>query len=397
MNSTRRLVITVTAACAVGGLVCGCQRYTAEALLHVNHPKVSDLENGTRQPSPQECERMTAEAAVLARRPEVLEKAATDRDVQYTRDFRQTSFFERHKDHIVAALQRHVSITPVADANLIRVSVTGDNPEECAIIANAVAAAAEKDALDRTIGRYQKEFENLHELLHDQEAELAQIDGNPTAESARLRNLQRQQAMVEYNMRELNRQIAEARREKEAADAAKLVVQQYTPEQFAELPEAQFAAENDPIVRSLRSQLSQLRAELENARRKFHDEHLVVKNLQTRRDSISEQLRARVLEVAQMLRQDRLTAPDSYAEQLEKLAQQRQKLETDARQIEDKLAAEGKASEEDRAEYESALVKKHARINRMRNRLLELQLLSKGEPPLTVISPARPATRLSRP
>ncbi|MBS3735163.1 MAG: polysaccharide biosynthesis tyrosine autokinase [Phycisphaerae bacterium] len=375
--------------------------YTATALLGVSAPKVSDLDPHIMRGSPQYLERLTADAARMAARHEVLDKAASDRRLQYTPALQQTSFFQNNKGDIVSALEENITIHPVPDENFIRLSMTGGNAEECAVIVNAVALAAEEDGKDRTIRRHEQDIANLQTRLGQQQEELRELretqgDAPPAGESARLLQLQRQQTMLEYNMRELNRQIAEARSEKEAADAAKLVAQQYTPEQFAELPEVQFAAENDPIVRSLRSQLSQLRAELENARRKFHDEHLVVKNLQTRRDSISEQLRARVLEVAQMLRQDRLTAPDSYAQQLEQLIRQRQQLETEATGIEDQLAAEAQRLEQERAEwetaYERASVEQHAvrdRINRIQNRLLELQLLAQGDPPLNVSSYAR--------
>ncbi|MFW6132596.1 MAG: polysaccharide biosynthesis tyrosine autokinase [Planctomycetota bacterium] len=384
--------------------------YTATALLGVTPPQVSELNPQGGTASPQYLQRLTVDRAQMASRPEVLEMAASNRDLQFTPELQRTAYYRRNKDIIVDKLSQDVSFAPLTDANLIRVSMTGRAADLCSTVVNAVAIAAEEDGKNRTIRRYEEDINKLQARLVEEQRALDELEEAQArlpvlvrpGESPRMLELRRRQTLVQQRMADLGQQIAEIRAAQQHAETAKLVAQEHSVEEYVELPEVQFAAQNDPLVSSLRSDLLRLRTELDNVRQKFGPDHIAVKNLEMRVQATAEQLRARELQVARMMKQDRIAAPENYAQQHEQLMREQDRLEAEAADIEEMLAAEMQRIEEQRGrnqtQWQEALSQQRQhdreerilreRCNRIENRLLELQLLTKGEPPLRVVSAA---------
>jgi len=378
--------------------------YTAEALLQVTPEETSELDpRGMIYGNPNIHELIVQNAVRLASRREVLSEAAKN-----NLELRQTSYFDKHRDEVVDQLEEDVQFVPEPTADIIRVKMTGTNPHECATIVNAISQEAQEDSARRTTGQHGDDIDKLSAQLEKEEARLAQLEeaevelpALAVADSAKLTELERQHAMLSYRLRDVMDELSAAAAEYQDLQAGAASAQE-SLDTFAEDPEVKYMIESDPIVRSLRSSEMAYVSQLEDARRKFGPNHQTVESLASRLESVRRQLEERVREVAVFMRQQRLGAPASARERLAQLQNEKSQVETELRQIEAELAEEQQRLEQQRVKNEAIREQIQAqrathdleeravreRINRIRNRLLELELLSQDEPPLRVVSTA---------
>jgi len=349
--------------------------YEAYALLRVS-PPAETLMTAGRAPIPGKdiIERYKRSQAALAKNRTVLNEAAKDSNVT------KTTWYQRYKADPVKELDDEIDVSVVPETDFIRMSMTGTNRHELPDIVNAVAISfvkwAGKGTRDEHRGkmaRLQAEKANLRSRLTRAITEKARRVGASAAAALQHRmnlvGMKLQQLTTQMSIAEIEQSEAEAARQALAGSGGRL--------EPSENFQVQQALDFDATLRALTLRETELKTQLDNARRKYGDKHRQVQNIQGWIAGVKTQVAERREEVitaqSQMIAQQRDMMLAIAKRKVEDLATRIKDAKAEARDLEEQLGQIESLSQEARYLEDS--------LRAIDGRILDLKLLtSEGAP-----------------
>lgn len=352
--------------------------YSAEALIEVIPPKQTPF--GTDLLATQEImDRQAQQLATLVKLQSVLVEAVKDKDLA------ATAFYNEDPVTAPRRLEKKIDVSPISKTNLIRLSMIGLKPKDLADIVNAVAKAATAEATENRMGerrgdvkKFDEELGNLEQRLKtfNREAEALKSIDNVTSLQNRSNSLNIELTTLVPDLTKLEMANAAA---DDAADQIRKMAESGALESS---PEVQQAMEMDGTLRSLQMMESSYATELDDAKKRFGEKHLVIVKLQNKLESIQSQVKERRAEqigiqVKAMvrMREDQLSA---VKVQLLKMREKVQTNQEKARDIQTRLSK--------LEQLEKVIRDAEDQRTQLQKRKGELVLLLNMEPPMRVRS-----------
>jgi len=355
--------------------------YTAEAYLGVNAPRPSDLQGPAPLYSKDIMERIITTQIRMIKSEAVLLRATENPELKRTDWFRRTP-----PDKLITELNDVIDVTPVANANVIRIAMTGigkteEDRRELATIVNAVAGAAQEDSRLTTGGEHQRAIDRMEDQRKTSSTELARIrnDISVLRSESDMSTLQERRNVLGLRLNSYTAQLIELDMVKQQAQAAVDDLAQLERENRLDTtPEAMQRLNEDPMLRSLQFARANAVNDLEQAERKFGINHIQVRALRSRLETIDKQVtdtEARIREdVRKAVRDTRNNRLIAVQAQLLDVQRKFNETDTKARDIQAVLTQLQRLTDD-----ESAVVK---RISRIDDRLEDKRNEAKQEPPV---------------
>ncbi len=274
--------------------------YTAEAYLQINPPKPSALVDRALLPSKQVMDRLTRSQAQLIKSDAVLVAATEDPLLNRTKWYRRYSSRD-----VIQELHDALTVASIPETFFVRIAMTeraSTNKEqaELADIVNAVANAFVEDNTksvrdDRVeqLDRLRKERDNLKldlDQIRRRMSEMRPEDIPDIDDQRNVLNVQLQGLVMART--DLDLDLAE---EQAAYDK---VLEQERAGTLINSAQVRGAVEMNPTFAALRHAQVNLRTELDDALAKFGPQHRTVRTVETRMQSIAEQMRGQEQELA---------------------------------------------------------------------------------------------------
>ncbi len=362
--------------------------YRAEALLRVEAPRETALDRAFI-PSKEAVERSRRSMARLVRSRDVLEAA-----VSGSSELQDTSWFKRNEDNIIVALERAIKVSVVPEENFIKLSMTGTNKKELATIVNAVSIAFVERERTHARRGYREQIVSLEEQKAAIDDEIAALEsGIASARGAGgMDAMQERRSEVTIKMELLLRKISVTRDVRVTAEAA-LAAWQQREETRSDDPNILRALDVDPILRQLQSQLTQYKALLANARRKFGPKHRQVLDYESLIKSVEQEIAERTQTViatesksiGQLLDMQAVAATTLHVSLLE----ESRSLKSEAKDIERRLGQIGEARRKQ--------VRADGRLRRVELKLQDLKALGGTNKPGDTTGPVEVRQRAFEP
>jgi len=369
--------------------------YTAVARLEVIPPKGPQWSAGPQLYSKEIMERLMLSHAQMALSEDVLAKAVA------TTDVRETKWFQKDRDKAVQRLTEDLNVRPVPGTQFIEVRMTGTAPTDAektdlAQIVNAVARQYEETNSQTITQQRRRDIEewNREKLSLQEEMERVQRRREDILRRADVAALEKRRTSLDYEMQGL----ADDRREIrmmliQAIQAHESVQQQKETGTIDTNPSVLAALYNDWTLRTLQQTETSLTAERANVLRKFGPKHRSVQNLESRLEGLREEVNEREKYIIQQeltrLEIQTKTAVNSLNAQLEKVEQ-------DIDQLTDRLS-DLQADIDLIEELATRAERLEERIADIDKRLMDLQILARGEQQIVLRSSAIPPRKISLP
>jgi len=331
--------------------------YTAEALLRVS-PPAETLMTAGRAPIPGKdiIERYKRSQAALAKNQAVLESAAKDARIT------GKTWYQKHKSKIEKELDDEITVSVVPDTEFIALRMTGTNRTELADIVNAVGYSFVKWAGKGTRREHQNKISRLQgekTALRSQLTRVITKKATMVGASAAAA-LQHRMNLVGMKLQQLTTQMSVAEIEQSEAKAAREALTGTGRLEPSENFQVQQALDFDPSLRALTLRETELKTQLDNARRKYGDKHRQVQNIRGwiagAQGQIAERREEIIVAQSQMIAQqremmlaianrkvadlvDRITGAKAEARDLEEQLGRIESLTQEARYLEDSLRA----------------------------------------------------------
>jgi capsular exopolysaccharide synthesis family protein len=350
--------------------------YTSAALMEVRF-QMSDPLAPRVEPQQTAIDTMAKTYVNLIKSESVL-RAAVDRPA-----VRATTWFVRNKDEAVRRLMEDVLVTPIPTTKLVRISMTGRNPRELPEIINAVAEAAQNDAMEM-VNRSTRD--QIRQLQTEREEIIQQRDRVRNEKARLLREadipgMQDRNNVLTDRLRRLDTEVRQMERQLAMADNQfKQIQEQVKNGTITTLPDVVQMLDADPVLRSLQAGLLNSESERENLLRKFGPGHRSVANFEARVAAMKQQHDDR----RKQLLQTQVGAMTTNAEAHKQLVLvELTKLREDYRFVDASLrglnATLNAFDQFTRNENDLS-----ASIGRIDSRLVELRISLKGDSPLTL-------------
>jgi len=271
----------VLGVCLAFGLIaaCGCSdteadKYTAAAYISVRPPRTEVISRSSRNIAP-ELDMLKQSQANVATTESVLTKAIeedVDEEGKKRDRIRNSSWFQGDTPKTVKLLQNKLSVVPVKDTNLIRISLSGPDRKEIPQVVNAVADALVHAGNQQVRQHWVKQMEKLNtrlEELNDQVAArqktIAQVRGQYDLAAMRQRR-----TSTQATLQMLTAELTRLRGVKtQAAAALETMKEQQETGALAKSPEVMQALEQDPTYRSLVIARKNIEIELDALKRRL--------------------------------------------------------------------------------------------------------------------------------
>ena len=293
-------LITITA-CGIIILTCAATGvwwlyaplYTAEADLLVTPPAGNELRPGAPIEYSQEImSRIMLTHAAMAQSDQVLNAATEDPDVV------RTAWYNRNKKDVVIRLHKDIEVSPVAGTNYIRISMTGlaaneQQKKELADIVNAVASKFESFSKQAIAFETGEDIKNTQTQLDKLQTDLANVRTEITRQAAAGSVQERRQVVAGTLNRLASEAIPLALFKAQAEASLSFMEQQVKDGTVKSSPDVLQALDMDPQLRTMRTQVDNLSAELQRKQTKFAPGHDQVKTTASLLEGIRTQLQKR--------------------------------------------------------------------------------------------------------
>jgi succinoglycan biosynthesis transport protein ExoP len=306
---------------------------------------------------------------------------------------RNTQWFQRDRDNAVRRLRDEIDVSPVPETKLVQISMsafdtTGSEKRELPEIVNAVAAAAERDSQETAslgkqaqIGQLRAQRTSLVDQRDRVRGEKAKL-----LRDADVPNMLERRNVLTEKLHSLAPTVTGAEIDYAQADSqVQVIKEQIKNGQIASNPRILQVMEYDYSLRTLRATLLNLRTTLESARQKLGPRHRTVVTLGGRAASMEDELKQREKALVDRQAQGLLAnAEITKALSLQRLTQLREQyrfVDVSVRELQATINAFSQRDSEEKALSDS--------IDRIGNRLVDLNILLKGDAPLVLRRAAR--------
>lgn len=197
-----------------------------------------------------------------------------------------------------AVVQSRLSVIPVKDSRLVRVAVEDRDPQNAALMAEAVVDAYIQFNLDQKIDTTQSAVDWLSAQKADLKAKLeaSELALHRFKEENRIIavSLEDRQSMIAQTLMQLNEKLSSVRAERLALESK---VEQLEKRVAANNADAVSEVINDKVIQGLKAQLSELKQEEVDLRTRYTDEHPKVIAVRGRLHEVESDLRAQVSKI----------------------------------------------------------------------------------------------------
>ena len=206
---------------------------------------------------------------------------------------RKTSYFTGDLTRTISLLQDKLSVSAIRDTELIRISLSGTNPDELPEVVNAVAdALVYKEGQDSKLRRA-GQMKNLNVRLDETLSTIAarqkaieQIRGQSEVPLMRERR-----NITQMTLQSLTTELTQLRLVKAQAQAAyDTLKEQQKSGNLATSLDVMRALEQDPTYRSLVVTVKNIQIELDSVRPRLGEEHRRVKATKARLETVEKQM-----------------------------------------------------------------------------------------------------------
>jgi len=312
--------------------------YRAEALLRVSPPQTTILR---AQQAPMYAteiiERYKRSLAALVKHQKVLEDAVKDRRIM------QTSWYTKNKEGIYIALDEAITISVRPETDLIGLVMTGTNKKELPDIVNALATSFVKFTGEDARRESEREIATLKNEQTRLTNRRRTISNDIATERKKgpIAAMRERQSLVSIKLQMLARQTGDAEMLQAQAAAALKAYRDELPGGLAKSPEVLQALEFDRELTALRVRKTEMETALDNAKRKYGDNHRTVLNLTTMIESVVKQVESRQASViqtqAERVGSERQMGYAIATQQLAELTDRFRLAKEEARDLEDSL------------------------------------------------------------
>lgn len=355
--------------------------YTATALLEVKVPGGTPLHTEREVVPTDWLESLALKYVSLATGEPVLQAAiATDR-------VRNTRWFQKSPDDALDRLFRETVVTSRTGSGLIAVAMTGPDKDELAELVNAVAEQAQERSRENSnrgvrdqINQVRAARTSLDEQRDRYRAEKAKL-----LRDADVPDMIERTNVLTMKLHSLSPQVTDMERALSQADASvDLIKKQIDTGDVVNLPYVTQTMDNDNAVRTLQSNLLAVRSQLQNSESRLGENHRSVVNLRAQSKSMDAELEARKKEVTGQAVRNMMAQAEGHKadilENLTKLREQYRFVDVSVRGL--------RATYSEYARLEDQETNLNKQIDSIDNRLLDLGILVKGNPPLAVVQAA---------
>ena len=355
--------------------------YTATAVLQVRTPETTILRAERGVVPIAWIDSLTATYVSQIKTHDVLQAATS------TERVRNTQWLQNSPDDAIERLAEDLSVSPRVGSPLITASMTGMNKTELPEIVNAVVDAAQARSREQASGSKQAQVRQLT----SEQASLVETRDRRRAEKAALvrdsevPDLLERTNVLTIKLHTLSPQVTEYVRELAQADRQiELIKEQDKSGAIRTLPAVLQALDYDPALRQLRAMMLARLAEKENLEQRFGPKHRSVQSYLARQKS----LEAQVVGREQILRDGQVSSMVANAEArkaiiLEGLTKLREEL-----RLVDISVRGLRATHNAYVLLEAQDQSLTEQINRIDDRLVDLRMLLKADPPLDIFQRA---------
>jgi capsular exopolysaccharide synthesis family protein len=371
--------------------------YRAAAIIEVKPPS-EQLTGTLRLYGKDIMDRIMLSHAQIIKSEPVLRKAADNKDVKSTAWYRKD---EKDPEKVLKNLNEDISVRAVPNTNYIEISMTGSAPTESekvelATIVNAVAQAFVTESRSTVRGERLEDIGELNEQLetHKKELNLANREAELAREASDMPNLQERKGVLTNQLMLLHNQLSALNIERAQLGADRdALKEQVADGTIAKSPLVLQALDMDPTYRALRGTEINLVSEIDRLSRNFGPKHRDMGNLNARLESVRREIDTKEKELTDQAAALLINSTEmALGEVVAKLLRVQKDLEevyakaTDVQntlvQLEETFARKEKLEE---------------RIRGLEDRIMEIQLLERGEQQVLLRVPAAAPREISAP
>jgi len=282
--------------------------YKADAFLKVVAPTGSGLETRVSLYGRDIMDRQTRRYAQMVKRDEILQRAADSEEL------RKTDWFKLDEPaEAVWRLHEEISVSPIANTDLIVISMTGIDREQLAPVVNAVVYAFTGYVAETINQDRQNTINQLKTRLDDLTAERAATVSSivELQKESAVPGLRYRRSVLDVKLELLTRTLTELEQERSQITSA---IEVFKKQDMTKSPEVQQRLDFDPTLRALRNAEMNLETERDNLLRKFGPRHESVKNLETRLASVLAKLTSKEKELAEKYARDLMVGLEGQSE-----------------------------------------------------------------------------------
>lgn len=365
--------------------------YTAEAFVEVRPPKDTALSGYSRAVNQDMMERIMMTQASMVKSNNVLSEAVKSEKVTQTNWFKQTP-----KTQVTQVLEEEVSVGPVPNSNLLRISMTGFDKKELPEIVTAVAEAAVQWSRTQLAGTHTRELSEMRTERTSLVTRLDTLRGTIREQRARAQagNLDERRDSLLLELRNVIPMRADLTMQRDAAQAAlDRVREDLDRGTLEQSPEVMSRVEMDPRIQSLRQALMDMETRRDTLLRQFGRDHRQVQEMESSIEGIKqriERVKAEIIEqeagIIVSMRERELELITKQLLQVSKKFTEINSAMRDLQRNLDEIAA---------LEQEAEGLEEN--IKRIDARMLELRLLEQGAAPMFLVQSAVEPDRPSMP
>jgi len=379
------IILLVFIGGAVGGTFAWLRTaplYTVEAYLEVLPPDEGALGRGMRSYNKDWLERIMTTQASMVKSTRVLRQASNDDNL------RQTKWFQAlNKQVVPQELDEEVSVSPIPNSNLLRVSMTGFRKSELPVIVDAVAKAAvgysttaEGTATGQKIANLKSEQDELSRRLEDKRRQIRTSRSQAQAGDV----LERRETLL-LELRDIVPKKNELEIQRDSAKQALEIMEQQRQQGILETsPEVLDRIERDPRIQSLRTAEMNVATNLENLRNKLGPGHRDVRAEEARLDAIRDKIESVKKEITDRevgaLVEYRNRELQMIIKRLGQVMEKYRQINSDLRSAQQKI--------DNLATIQAEAEALEANIERIDQRLVELRVAESGARPMELVQPA---------
>ena len=365
--------------------------YTADAYLAIVPPKATAMTASLEQTPRDIMERMGNKLTRIVRDVDVMN------DVLKSDEIQNTDWYKKYKvrgpAELLDRLTREVGVSSVPTEGMIRISMTGPNPKEVALIVNAVADAAITKSLRSAQDRFGDNIKNLSQkkqsLVSERDKHAKEMAALKPAD---IPMFEEQRSSLNIKLQQLTGQIVQL---EGVQVQAKANLDQIKNTNMRDSAEVIMAVDQDGNLRSLNMLKANLQTERDNAIRKYGSRHRIVQDLESRLRSVSQQIEQAMEDVTnksiEAVKSNRQAVWDSVTAQLLQLNEQLNITKAGMKGLEDTLQTVNGLQDQ--------IKHLDSQINQINDRLLDVDLLYPSENPITrgvtASQPLKPSWPLS--
>jgi capsular exopolysaccharide synthesis family protein len=365
--------------------------YTADAYLTIIPPKSSPLIGSVEQTPREIMERMGNQLTRIVRDVDVMNEVLKSDDVQNTEWYKKYKI--RGSAELLDRLSKEVGVSSVPTEGMIRISMTGTNPKEVALIVNAVADTAilksRRNAQDRASDNVKNLSVELQSLTSERDKLAKQVAALRPAD---IPMFEKERSSLDLKLQQLTGQIVQL---EGMQVQAKANLDQIKNTDMRNSAEVIMSVDQDGNLRSLNMLKGNLQTERDNAIRKYGPRHRIVQDLESRLRSVSQQIEQALEDVTnksiEAVKSNRQAVWDSVTAQLLQLNEQLNITKAGMKGLEDTLQAV--------ADVQRQMKDLEEQIKRIKDRLMEVNLQYPTENPLArgvvASQPLKPSWPLS--